>query len=60
MRNTVDERLLDMQADKVRTIDRAMQDSEGSRMEPLSMQDLASLFGHLREYVFFITRKAYR
>jgi hypothetical protein len=40
-----------MQADKVRTIDRAMQDTDAAIVEPLSIADLASLFGHLREYV---------
>lgn len=49
VRNTVDQRLLSMQADKIKTIDRAMQDTDASVMEPLSVADLASLFGHLRE-----------
>jgi hypothetical protein len=38
-----------MQADKIKTIDRAMQDIEEDIVEPLSMADLASLFGHLRK-----------
>jgi SNF2 family DNA or RNA helicase len=49
IKNSIDCRLLSMQADKIRTIDRAMQDTEGSTVEPLSITDLASLFGHLRE-----------
>jgi hypothetical protein len=49
IRNSIDCRLLSMQTDKIRTIDRAMQDTDGSIVEPLSMADLASLFGHLRE-----------
>jgi SNF2 family DNA or RNA helicase len=48
-KNTIDQRLLSMQADKIKTIDRAMQDTDASIMEPLSTTDLASLFGHLRE-----------
>jgi len=38
-----------MQADKIKTIDLAMQDTDAPTMEPLSVTDLASLFGHLRE-----------
>lgn len=49
IRNSIDCRLLSMQADKVSTIDRALQDTDGSIVEPLSIADLASLFGHLRE-----------
>lgn len=48
MRDTVDKRLLDMQADKVKTIDLALQDT-GRASDPLTMKDLASLFGHLSQ-----------
>ena len=51
IKNSIDMRLLSMQADKIRAIDRAMQDTDAGIVEPLSMTDLASLFGHLREYV---------
>lgn len=51
VKNSIDMRLLSMQADKVRTIDRAMQDTDAAIVEPLSITDLAGLFGHLREYV---------
>ncbi len=47
--NTIDQRMLSLQTDKVKTIDRVMQDTDASIMEPLSVTDLASLFGHLRE-----------
>lgn len=49
IKNSVDGRLLSMQADKIRTIDRAMQDADAEVVQPLSLADLASLFGHLRE-----------
>ena len=50
IKNTVDVRMFNMQADKVRTIDRAMQDvAEERSVEPLSVADLASLFGCLRD-----------
>ncbi len=49
IKNTVDCRMLDMQADKVRTIDRAMHDVCGATVQPLSITELATLFGHLRE-----------
>jgi hypothetical protein len=40
--------MLDMQADKVKMIDRAMQDT-GKVVEPLDLEELAGLFGYLRE-----------
>lgn len=42
-------RILGLQADKIRTVERAMQDTDDVAVEPLSITDLASLFGHLRE-----------
>jgi hypothetical protein len=40
-----------MQADKIRNVDRAMQDDEQGTIDALSLEDLATLFGHLRRYV---------
>ena len=37
-----------MQSDKIKLIDQAMQDN-GERIEPLSMTELANLFGFVRE-----------
>lgn len=48
VKNTVDMRMLDLQADKAIIIDEAMQDA-GELVPSLCVRDLASLFGHLRE-----------
>lgn len=50
IKNSVDTRILDLQAEKLRAIDRALQDvTEGCSTEALSITDLVSLFGCLRD-----------
>jgi hypothetical protein len=58
VRQTIDGRLLKMQEDKIKEIDRAMQDVEGSTVTPLTVKELASLFGKLtsRNGVPFVER----
>lgn len=46
VRNSVDQRLLSLQAEKVNLVDRAMQD-DGRVAQTLDIKELASLFGHL-------------
>ncbi|KAI9877522.1 MAG: hypothetical protein M1830_003663 [Pleopsidium flavum] len=46
VRNTVDDRLLKMQDDKIRVVDGAMMD-DGRKVKPLTVEELASLFGYL-------------
>lgn len=46
VKNTVDMRILDMQKDKMAEIDGAMIEA-GKPLSPLSIEEMASLFGHL-------------
>ncbi len=46
VKNTVDDRLLRMQEAKIRVVDGAMMD-DGRKMQPLTVEELASLFGFL-------------
>jgi hypothetical protein len=46
VKNTVDMRILDMQKDKMAEIDGAMIEA-GKPLAPLSIEEMASLFGHL-------------
>lgn len=43
-KNTVDERMLKMQWEKINMIDKALQDT-GEKIDPLSVKELARLFG---------------
>jgi hypothetical protein len=49
VKNTVDARLLGMQAEKLKIINHAMQDEGCVVPPPLDLTDLVSLFGHLEE-----------
>ncbi|KAI9815366.1 MAG: hypothetical protein M1832_005505 [Thelocarpon impressellum] len=48
VRNTVDDRLLSMQEEKIRIVDGAMMD-DGRKVKPLTLEELASLFGCVSE-----------
>jgi len=47
-RNTVDERMLKMQASKMALLEKALQDS-GEKVTPLDVEELARLFGEVVE-----------
>ncbi|KAL3423956.1 SNF2 superfamily protein [Phlyctema vagabunda] len=49
VRNSVEMRILAMQADKLKIIERMMQDGEDVKNPPLDIKELASLFGYLNE-----------